>query len=127
MDPDQRGGLRADPESQQDEAPRRVRVRDVAFWLFFVFYTLGGILVLAQGAGAIWAHLSKHFLESLQLKELGTAYSVRIATRMARASFRLPSGFSIALGYGFSLLNITLAGFLLWLRGRGRAARLLAI
>jgi len=103
------------------------RVRDYAFWIFFVVYTVGGVLVLAQGAGAIWAHLSRHFLDGLQVKELGAGYSARIANRMARASFHLPSPISMAFGYAFSLFNLILAGFLLWLRGRDRTARLLAI
>ncbi len=105
----------------------RWRVRDVMFWIFFVAYTVGGILVLAQGVGGIWAHLSKPFLASLQLKELGTGYGARIASRMARASFQLPSPLSIAFGYAFSFFNIVLALGLLWLRGRDRTARLLAI
>src|SRR6266699_3121279 len=88
-----------------EDEPQPRRVRDVAFWLFFTLYTLGAILVLAQGAGAVWAHLSKHTLASLQLRELGTGLTARIASRMARASFRLPSALSVVLGYAFSLFN----------------------
>src|SRR5438067_3757455 len=94
------------PESEA-RAPRRVR--NVAFWLFFILYTLGAILVLAQGAGAVWAHLSKPTLASLQLRELGTGLTARLASRLARASFRLPSWPSVALGYAFSLFNLGLA------------------
>jgi hypothetical protein len=112
--------------TELDEERRGWRVRDYAFWIFFVVYTVGGVLVLAQGVGAIWAHLSKHFLASLQLRELGSGYSARVASRMARASFQLPSWISVAVGYAFSLLNLVLAGFLLWLRPRDRTARLLA-
>jgi len=115
-----------DTEEQASVRPS-LRVRDLVFWVFFVVYTVGGVLVLAQGAGAVWAHVSKHFLDGLQLKELGAGYSARVASRMARASFQLPSGPSIALGYGFSLFNIVLAIFLLWLRGKDRTARLLAV
>ncbi len=110
-----------------DEERLPFRVRDAAFWVFFLVYAIGGILVLAQGAGAVWAHLSKHFVESLQVKELGAGYSARVASRMARASFQLPSPISIVFGYAFSLFNIVLAAMLVWLRGRDRTARLLAL
>src|SRR5437868_6580487 len=96
---------RADEETTGDAAPR-VRVRDVAFWIFFVVYTLGGVLVLLQGAGAVWAHLSAHLHASLHLRALGsTGYAARIAQRMADASHRLPSVGSIVLGYAFSIFN----------------------
>src|SRR4051794_21489597 len=91
-----------------DERPR-LRVRDVVFWILFVAYTAGGVLVLLQGAGAVWAHLHPAFHDSLHLRALGgTTYTARVAQRMADASHTLPSGVSIALGYGFSIFNIGL-------------------
>jgi hypothetical protein len=113
-------------EEQRERSP--LRVRDVFFWVFFTVYTVGGILVLLQGAGAVWAHLSPAFHSELHLRALaGTNYSARIAQRMADASHTLPSAPSIVLGYSFSILNIALAIFLLWLRPRDRTARLLAL
>src|SRR4051794_29803802 len=112
---------------ETEDRPAR-RIRDVAFWAFFAVYTLGGILVLLQGAGAVWAHLSPQLHAHLHLRALeGTSYSARIALRMADASHALPSGPSVVLGYSFSVFNIGLAIFLLWLRPRDRTARLLAI
>jgi hypothetical protein len=102
-------------------------VRDVVFFVFFIAYTLGGLFVLLQGIGAVAAHLSPGLHESLHIRGLGTGYSARIALRMADASHVLPSGLVIWLGYAFSILNLALAFFLLWLRPRDRTARLLAI
>jgi hypothetical protein len=53
--------------------------------------------------------------------------AARTALRMADASHILPSGLVIGLGYAFSIFNIALAFFLLWLRPRDRTARLLAV
>src|SRR5438309_2194376 len=121
--------VEAPPPEEKIEEPRRapVRVRDILFWLFFAAYTAGGILVLAQGIGAVWAHLSSSLHSSLHIRALNTDIFARVALRMADASHTLPSALSIVLGYAFSLFNIVLAFFLLWLRPRDRAARLLAI
>jgi hypothetical protein len=55
----------------------------------------------------------------------------RIFARMADAAHpdntSLPTGFSAWLAVAFSVFNITLAVFLLWLRPRDRTARLLAV
>src|SRR5438874_13687775 len=112
---------RTERETEEPRPP--VRVRDVVFWIFFVVYTLGGVLVLLQGAGAVWAHLSGSLHASLHLRALaGTNYAARIAQRMADASHHLPSPVSIVLGYTFSIFNIALAIFLIWLRPRDRTA-----
>jgi hypothetical protein len=113
---------------EQREERVSLRIRDVVFWLFFAAYAVGGIAVLIQGAGAVAAHISEQFHDTLHLRALaGTDYSARVAQRMADASHSLPSPLSIGLGYAFSILNLTLATFLLWLRPRDRTARLLAI
>ncbi len=119
----------AEREIETIESERNsLRIRDVVFWVFFAAYTLGGVAVLVQGGGAVWAHISPHFHDDLHLRALaGTDYSARVAQRMADASHSLPSGLSIGLGYAFSVLNLALATFLLWLRPRDRTARLLAI
>lgn len=45
---------------------------------------------------------------------------------MADTAHRSESGWQLALDYGFSLANLTLAGFLFWLRPKDRTAPLLA-
>lgn len=114
--------------AQPDEAhTSRWRAGDFLFLAFFVLYTFGSIAILAQGIGAVVAHVSPSFHSSLDLRALGAGAVANASHRMARESFFLPSPPTIALGYAFSLLNIGLAVFLLYLRPRDRTARLLAV
>ncbi|MEX0874605.1 MAG: hypothetical protein WD646_08450 [Actinomycetota bacterium] len=115
---------RTDDESDKR---RRLSLWDLTFFVLFAVFVAASLLLLVQGAGAVWASLSPDFLASLRLRGLGTGFAARAAQRMARASHTLPSGLEIGLGYAFSVFNIALAIFLLWLRPRDRTARLLAV
>jgi hypothetical protein len=112
-----------------DDAPARRRwgVGDYVFLALFIAFTVGSIGVLAQGLGAVAAHLSKSLHASFDLRGFGIGPTARAAHRMAKESLFLPSTATIALGYAFSFFNLALAIFLLWLRPRDRTARLLAI
>src|SRR5687768_9888796 len=109
------------------EAPARWRVADTAFWAGFVFYLLGSLFVLTQGAIAVAASVSPAFHETLHIEGLGTGFWARVATRAADASHGLPTVLQIVWDYLFSLVNLGLAGVLLWLRSRDWTARLLAL
>lgn len=100
---------------------------DVVFWLLFGAYALGGILVLFQGVGAAVASAVPSFHAELHVRGLETGMAARTAQRMADASHDVTSGAQVALDYGFSIVNLALAGFLLWLRPRERTSRLLAV
>lgn len=109
--------------------PRRAsaRIGNWAFVLAFAAYFVFAIGVLATGAGAIWASYDRGMHE--QLHEWGLYESTfgRLALRMADASHHVGSPASLALDYGFSLLNLALGVFLVWLRRNERTARLLAL
>jgi hypothetical protein len=105
----------------------RRRLPDALFLAVFVVYTVGSLAVLAQGLGALAAHLSPSLHASFHLRGLGTGVSARAALRMANESHILPSAWTMGLGYAFSFFNVALAVFLLWLRPRDRTARLLAV
>lgn len=100
---------------------------DLAFFLLFGVYALGGILVLLQGVGSAVASAVPSFHEELHVRALQTGFPARAAQRMADASHDVTSGAQVALDYGFSVVNLALAGFLLWLRPGDRTSRLLAI
>ena len=112
---------------EEEETRPRVLLRDVIFFVLFGVFVAASLLLLAQGLGAVYASASPDFLESLRLRGLGTDAIARAAQRMARASHNLPSTLEIGLGYAFSVLNIGLAIFLIWLRPRDRTARLLSL
>ena len=119
--------VRAEGSSEESPPRRRWGPADALFLLLFVAYAAGSLLVLAQGLGAVAAHLQPSLHDSFHLRGLGTTLSARAALRMANESHILPSTLTVALGYAFSFLNIALAIFLLWLRPRDRTARLLAV
>lgn len=114
-------------EARGGDVRSGIRVRDVAFFVFLAAYALGGLAVLAQGVGAVAASFSDTFHESLHIRGLGTGFTARVSQRMADASHGIGGPGSIALDYAFSLFNLLLAVFLLWLRPRDRTARLLAV
>ena len=106
---------------------RRVRVIDVLYVAFFVYYLGGALIVLGHGVGAFWASRSPSLHTSLHFDELGSGAWARAAERMADGAHSAGSWPQFALDYGFSLFALIVAGFLLWLRPRDRTARLLAI
>lgn len=102
------------------------RRSDTAFWAALGLYTAGCLLVLGQGALAVAASRSPGLHETLHVQGLGGGAVGRIALRTADAAHRVPGGPQVAIDAALSLLHLTLAGVLLWLRPRDRCARLLA-
>ena len=98
-----------------------------AFFAFFAVYSLRAIGILALGVVSAWAHHAPKLHASLHESGLSTSIWGRHALAMADASHRVVSWPQLIVDYGFSLLNLALAGFLLWLRPTDRTARLLAI
>ena len=126
--------VEARPESAPsgDEVRRLTPARhrswgDVGFALFFLLYAAFAVVFLALGVGAAVATRSPGLHD--QLHELGLRPSLfgRMAQAMADSSHDTQSGWSLAVDYGFSLFNLALAGFLIWLRPRDGTARLLAV
>ena len=106
---------------------RRPRVVDLALLLVLATYALGALAVLAQGLLAVAASISSDLHETLHIEGLGTGPFSRVALRAADAAHDLQSGPQIVIDYIFSLVNVALAGLLLWLRPRDWTARLLAV
>lgn len=94
---------------------------------FVVVYTAMAVAVLGLGLVAVVANGSPSLHE--RLHEIGLASSLwgRLAEAMAEAAHRTQPAGSVALDYLFSLFNLGLAGFLVWLRPRDRTALLLAV
>ncbi len=97
-------------------------------WLFTGFYVAYGaytLAVLASGLGAAAAAFWPGLHDTFHLWELRPTLLGRAAAAMADAAHQtVPFA---AVDYLFSAFNLALAGFLLWLRPRDRAARLLVI
>ena len=101
---------------------------DVAFAAGFSLYALAGVVPLVAGIGA-WLAIGLGWhdpLHDLAFVHAGT-WLGRGAEAIADAAHGTQPWNRIALDYGFSLFNLGLAGFLLWLRPRDRTARLLAV
>lgn len=113
------------------EAPQRRRfgAGDAAFLVLFVLYTFGALAVLVQGVGAVAASTSESVHLAFHDRGFGgVGLAGRAFLRMADAWHRdFPDASTIAIDYTFSILNIALAIFLLWLRPRDRTARLLSL
>lgn len=113
--------------SEPATSPRWSR-GDVAFALAFGAYALAGIVPLVAGVGA-WLAIGLGWhdpLHELAFVHAGT-WLGRGAEAIADAAHSTQPWNRIALDYGFSLFNLGLAGFLLWLRPKDRTARLLAV
>ncbi|HVM15631.1 MAG TPA: ATP-binding protein, partial [Egibacteraceae bacterium] len=98
--------------------------------LFFVFLAAYGgfaLTVLTLGVVSAVAAASPDLHESLHFRGFLSTFTGRTAEAMARASHHTQPGAQLALDYGFSLFNLALAGFLIWLRPRDRTARLLVL
>jgi hypothetical protein len=119
-----------DQTEQLEEAspPRRRRLGDVAFFVLFGAYFAGSVVVLVLGVGAVLASWSPELHETFHVRALATGQIARAYQRMADASHppHLPSAPLIWLGLVFSLFNLALALFLIWLRPLDRTARLFA-
>ncbi|MFP5318798.1 MAG: histidine kinase [Acidimicrobiia bacterium] len=94
---------------------------------FVVVYTAMAAAVLALGVVAAVANGSPSLHERLHEIGLGATLWGRLAEAMADAAHRTEPAGSLALDYVFSLFNLGLAGFLVWLRPRDRTALLLAV
>jgi hypothetical protein len=119
----------AERAGEDGEAPpqRRWRASDIVVVLVFTAYTFGALSILALGVGAVAASASESLHTAMHDRGFGgLGLIARSYLRMADASHHVPSGTTIAIDYTFSVLNIALAIFLLWLRPRDRTARLLA-
>jgi signal transduction histidine kinase len=103
------------------------RLANVAFLTFFTAYFLFALAVLGLGAAAFVASRSPGFHDQLHIWSLSETTSGRLALRIADTSHRVESLPSFALDYGFSLFNLAMAGFLVFLRRNERTARLLSL
>jgi signal transduction histidine kinase len=106
------------------------RTRDsssLAFFAFLMLYVLVTMLALLAGIGAAVAGQSASLHDTLHEIGLGEGFFARVGQGMADASHRTEPPLQLALDYVFSLFNIGLAAFLLWLRRRDPTARLLAV
>lgn len=120
---------REETTTEPEEQPgHRWGAADVSFLALFAVYTFGALAVLVQGAGAVAASISPGLHTALHDRGFGGAgLAGRAYLRMADASHNVPSSPTIAVDYSFSVLNLALAIFLLWLRPRDRTARLLSL
>jgi hypothetical protein len=118
-----------DREALGEDVPRRrFGVRDAAYWLFFIYYSGGALIVLAFGIGAVIVSGNGELHDELHIRAgAETTLIERMWVRMADESHYVASAAQIAFDYAFSFLNLGLAMLLLWLRPRDWTARLLAI
>jgi hypothetical protein len=116
-----------DAEEAEQATQRRFGPLYIIFFTVFAIFSIGALSALALGVGAVWAHFSPAMHDSLHVRALGVGLSARAALRMADASHEVGSLGGVVFDYAFSLVNFSLAIFLLWLRPRDRPARLLAI
>ncbi|MDP8961107.1 MAG: histidine kinase [Actinomycetota bacterium] len=123
------GAVAAQPSGVDRTHPGRVRLGwgDVAFSGFLVVYTAFALAALLGGAGAVLARALPTLHDRLHEWALGGSDLGHLAEAMADASHRVLPAWQLVLDYAFSLFNLGLAGFLLWLRPRDRTARLLAV
>jgi len=110
-----------------DRQPRRL-ASDLVFFGFLAIYTGYAVLVLALGVVAAVAHAAPELHQNLHVYGFGAeTLPERVAQAMAVASHQAESGIQLVLDYGFSLLNLVLGLYLLYLRPRNPTARFLAI
>jgi signal transduction histidine kinase len=106
---------------------RRATGLQTALFVFLLVYAGYACLVLGLGALSALASFSEGWHERLHVWGLGDSLFDRAASAMADASHSTQPALQLALDYGFSLFNLGLAGFLVWLRPKDRTALLLAI
>ena len=101
---------------------------DIAFFGFLAIYTGFAMVVLALGVVTAIAHVSPDLHQSLHLSGFGAqTLTERLSQAMAVASHQAESGGQLALDYGFSVLNLVLGLYLIYLRPHNRTARFLAV
>ncbi len=101
---------------------------DIAFFGFLAIYTIFAIVFLALGIVAAIAHASPDLHQNLHLFGFeAQTFAERMAQAMAVASHQAESGGQLALDYGFSVLNLILGLYLIYLRPHNRTARFLAV
>lgn len=83
--------------------------------------------MLGLGAAAFVASRSPGFHDQLHIWSLDESTSGRLALRVADTSHRVESLPAFVLDYAFSLFNLFMAGFLVYLRRNERTARLLSL
>lgn len=118
------------PVASRPEVPRRSaaeRVGNAAFALVFLGYVAFALIVLSLGLGAFVASHDLAFHDQLHAWGVEDTLFGHLALRVADTSHHVESPWSFALDYGFSLFNLALASFLVWLRRNERTARLLAL
>ena len=98
----------------------------VALGVLFLGAFSFALLVLAMAALAAVASVNETLHASMHDWALSESLWGRAVLRMANASHATESGWQLTLDFGFSLVNLVLAGFLFWLRPRDRTAPLLA-
>ena len=101
---------------------------DIAFFGFLAIYTMFATVFLALGIVAAIAHASPDLHQNLHLFGFeAQTFAERMAQAMAVASHQAESGGQLALDYGFSVLNLILGLYLIYLRPHNRTARFLAV
>ncbi len=104
---------------------RRMTVGDALFGLFYAAYAAYTLAVLTSGLGAALAAAVPSVHDTLHVWEFRPTLLGRASGAMADAAHSdvpLP-----VVDYAFSAFNLLLSGFLLWLRPRDTAARLLVV
>jgi signal transduction histidine kinase len=112
---------------QASESRPKLDKGSLAFFAVLTLYALGSIIALVAGGLAVVAGQSPSLHDRFHEIALGEGLIARLAQGMADASHRTQPPLQLALDYLFSLFNIGLAAFLLWLRRRDPTARLLAV
>lgn len=90
-------------------------------------FLLSSLVVLGIGLAAIAASRNPALHLSLHESGLGSGLRARISQGIADASHRVEPAPALGIDYLFSLFNLGLAVFLVWLRPRDRTANLLAV
>ncbi len=106
----------------------RHRAADALFFLFLAIYTAYALIALGLGVLAAAAHAFPDLHNSLHLYGFGAeTLPERVAQAAAVAAHQSEAGWELAIDYGFSLLNLTLGLYLLYLRPHNPTARFLAV
>ena len=101
---------------------------DTLFFGFLAAYTAYAIVILGFGVLAAIAHTSPDLHQNLHLLGFNPqTLPERLAQAIATASHQAESGGNLAIDYGFSLLNVVLGLYLVYLRPHNRTARFLAV
>ncbi|MFN2556743.1 MAG: histidine kinase [Nitriliruptorales bacterium] len=110
-----------------DAGRSRLGWTDLVFGAFLVVYIAFALSALLGGVGAALAGALPGVHDRLHEWGLQGGELGRLAEAMADAAHRVQPAWQLVLDYAFSLFNLGLAGFLVWLRPRDRTARLLAV